>query len=52
MNKQTRADLLGLIDYLKETPEHNTPSDTGQWLDRIITELTKTTQQTETENNQ
>lgn len=49
MNKQTEADLLGLIDYLKETPEYNTPSDNGKWLDRIITELTK---QTETDNNQ
>lgn len=52
MNKQTEADLLGLIDYLKETPEYNTPSDNGRWLDRIITELTKITKQTETDNNQ
>ena len=49
MNEQKKADMLGLIDYLKTTPEYNTPSDNGKWLDRIITELTK---QTETETNQ
>ena len=52
MNKQTEADLLGLIDYLKETPEYNTTSDNGRWLDRIITALTQITKQTETDNNQ
>jgi hypothetical protein len=46
------ADLLGLIDYLKDTPEYDQPTDTGSWLNRIINELTKTTNNNqERENN-
>lgn len=37
------ADLLGLIDYLKDEPEYGQPTETGQWLNRIINQLTEIT---------
>ena len=41
--KLNNADLLGLIDYLKDAPEYDQPTETGYWLNRIINELTETT---------
>ena len=45
------ADLLGLIDYLKDAPEYDQPTETGSWLNRIINELTETTNNNQEKRN-
>ena len=50
-----KADLLGLIDYLENSPEYNEPTEAGAWLFRVrfdLIQLINITTNQERENNQ
>ena len=50
-----KADILGLIDYLENSPEYGEPTETGTWLFQIrfdLIQLMNITTNQEKEKNQ